>query len=57
VDRCKGTVSFRGQDNRVREMSLHGTDLEHDLAEVRKGDTVQVSFVQAVALTLRPAAR
>jgi hypothetical protein len=57
VDRYKGTVSFRGQDDRVREVSLHGTDLEHYLAEVRKGDTVQVSFVQAVALTLRPAAR
>jgi hypothetical protein len=57
VDLYKGTVSFRGQDNRVREMSLHGTDLEHYLSEVRKGDTVQVSFVQAVALTLRPATR
>jgi hypothetical protein len=57
VDRFKKTVSFRGADNRVREMALGGTDLEHYLKEVKKGDTVQVSFVEAVALALKPVRR
>jgi hypothetical protein len=57
VDPFKKTVSFRGQDNQVREMALGGTDLEHYLNEVKKGDTVQVSFVEAVALVLKPAKR
>jgi hypothetical protein len=55
VDRYKGTVSFRGQDDRVREMSLRGTDMEPYLDVVQKGDTVQVSYVKAMALRLRPA--
>ncbi len=55
VDPFKKTVSFRGADNRVREMALGGTDLEHYLTELKKGDTVQVSFVEAVALALKPA--
>ena len=57
VDPFKKTVSFRGEDKRVREMALGGTDLEHYLKEVKKGDTVQVSFVEAVALALKPAKR
>ena len=57
VDPFKKTVSFRGADNRVREMALGGTDLEHYLKEVKKGDIVQVTFVEAVALALKPAKR
>jgi hypothetical protein len=57
VDPFKKTVSFRGADGRVREMALGGTDLEHYLKEVKKGDTVQVSFVEAVVLALKPAKR
>jgi hypothetical protein len=57
VDPFKKTVSFRGADNRVREMALGGTDLEHYLTKLKKGDTVQVTFVEAVALALKPAKR
>jgi hypothetical protein len=57
VDQFKKTVSFRGADNRVREVALGGTDLEHYLHEVKKGDTVQLTFVQAVALALKPVKR
>jgi hypothetical protein len=57
VDPFKKTVSFRGADDRVREMALGGTDLEHYLKEVKKGDTVQVSFVEAIVLALKPAKR
>lgn len=57
VDQFKKTVSFWGADNRVREVALGGTDLEHYLHEVKKGDTVQLTFVQAVALALKPAKR
>jgi hypothetical protein len=34
-----------------------GTDLEHYLKDVKKGDMVQVSFVEAVALDLKPVRR
>jgi len=57
VDPFKKTVSFRDAEGRVREMALGGTDLEHYLREVKKGDTVQVSFVEAVALALKPVKR
>lgn len=57
VDPYKKTISFRGANDRVREIALGGTDLEHYLKEVKKGDTVQVSFVEAVVLALKPAKR
>lgn len=57
VDPFKKTVSFRGADKRVREMALGGTDLEHYLKDVKKGDMVQVSFVEALALDLKPVRR
>ncbi len=57
VDKFKKTVTFIGADNKVREMALGGTDLEHYLNELKKDDVVQVAFVEAVALTLKPASR
>jgi hypothetical protein len=57
VDPFKKTVSFRGEDKRVREVALGGTDLEHYLTDLKKGDTVQLSFVEAVAVALKPAKR
>jgi hypothetical protein len=57
VDKFKKTVTFIGADNRVHEMALGGTDLEHYLDELKKDDVVQVAFVEAVALTLKPAKR
>jgi len=57
VDKFKKTVTFRGPKGKVREMALGGTDLEHYLNEVKKGDIVQVSHVEAVALALRPVKR
>jgi hypothetical protein len=57
VDKFKKTVTFIGADNKVHEMALGGTDLEHYLNELKKDDVVQVAFVEAVALTLKPASR
>jgi hypothetical protein len=54
VDRFKKTVTFRDANDQVREMALGGTNLEDYLDQVKKGDTVQVSFVEALALALKP---
>ena len=54
VDVFKKTVTFRDDKNRIREMSLGDSNLEPYLHELKKGDTVQVSFVEAVALVLTP---
>jgi hypothetical protein len=57
VDKFKKTVTFIGADNKVHEMALGGTEHEHFLGELKKDDVVQVSFVEAVALSLKPAKR
>lgn len=57
VDKFKKTVTFIGADNKVHEMALGGTEHEHFLGELKKDDVVQVSFVEAVALTLKPSKR
>lgn len=57
VDKFKKTITFIGADNKVHEMALGGTEHEHFLGELKKDDVVQVSFVEAVALSLKPAKR
>jgi hypothetical protein len=57
VDKFKKTVTFIGADSKVHEMALGGTEHEHFLSELKKDDVVQISFVEAVALTLKPAKR
>lgn len=57
VDKFKKTITFIGADNKVHEMALGGTEHEHFLGELKKDDVVQVSFVEAVALTLKPSKR
>lgn len=57
VDKFKKTITFIGADNKVHEMALGGTEHEHFLVELKKDDVVQVSFVEAVALTLKPSKR
>ena len=54
VDPYKKTISFRGPDNRLREVSVDTPDLKHYLDEIKDGDTVEVVYTEALAIAVTP---
>ena len=54
VDPYKKTISFRGPDNRLREVSMDTPDLKHYLDEIKDGDTVEVVYTEALAIAVMP---
>jgi hypothetical protein len=55
VDPYKKTIAFRGEDGRYREVSMKQPHLQHYLSELQDGDTVQVVYTEALAVSLEPA--
>ena len=55
VDPYQKFISFRSPDRGLRKISLKGTDLEHYLHELKKGDVVEVTYTEALAISLEPA--
>jgi hypothetical protein len=52
VDPYKKAISFRDADGRWREVSMDRPDLEHYLKELKDGDTVEVTFTEALAVSI-----
>lgn len=52
VDPYKKAISFRDDDGRWREVSMDRPDLEHYLTEIKDGDTVEVVFTEALAVSI-----
>jgi hypothetical protein len=52
VDPIKKAISFYDADGRWREVSMDRPDLEHYLTEFKDGDTVEVIFTEALAVSI-----
>jgi hypothetical protein len=52
VDPIKKAISFYDDDGRWREVSMDRPDLEHYLEEIKDGDTVEVIFTEALAVSI-----
>ena len=56
VDPYQQFISFRSPDRGLRKISLKDTpDLQHYLKELKKGDIVEVTYTEAMAISLEPA--
>lgn len=56
VDPYQKFISFRSPDRGLRKISLkESPDLQHYLHELKKGDIVEVTYTEAVAVSLEPA--
>jgi hypothetical protein len=54
VDPYKKAISFRDTDGRWREVSMDRPELEHYLKEIKDGDTVEVTYTEALAVAVEP---
>ena len=56
VDPYQKFISFRGPDIGLRRVTLENRpDLQHYLDELKKGDIVEVTYTDALAISLEPA--
>jgi hypothetical protein len=56
VDPYQKYISFRSPDRGLRKISLKNSpDLQHYLKELKKGDVVEVTYTEAMAISLEPA--
>ena len=54
VDPYKKAIAFRDPEGNWREVSVKDPSLRHYLDELKEGDTVRVTFTDALAVSLRP---
>jgi hypothetical protein len=54
VDPYKKAIAFRDPEGRWREVSVDSPSLEHLLDDLKEGDTVRVTFTDALAVSLLP---
>jgi hypothetical protein len=52
VDPIKKAISFYGRDGRWREVSMDRPNLQHYLTELKDGDTVEVVYTEALAVSI-----
>jgi hypothetical protein len=56
VDPYQKFISFRSPDRGLRKISLkESPELQHYLQELKKGDIVEVTYTEAMAISLEPA--
>lgn len=56
VDPIQKFISFRSPDRGLRKISLeHSPDLQPYLKELKKGDIVEVTYTEAMAISVEPA--
>jgi hypothetical protein len=56
VDPYQKFITFRGPDIGLRKVTLKNRpDLQHYLDELKKGDVVEVTYTEALAISLEPA--
>ena len=54
VDPYKKAIAFRDEQGRWREVHLDRPELEHYLKDLKEGDTVEVTFTEALAVSVEP---
>jgi DNA invertase Pin-like site-specific DNA recombinase len=54
VDPYKKAIAFRDPEGRWREVSVDSPSLKHLLDDLKEGDTVRVTFTDALAVSLVP---
>ncbi len=54
VDEARNTVTFRRQDGLVRTIAVHRPESQQFIRKLRKGDEVQVTYTEAIAVALNP---
>jgi hypothetical protein len=54
IDKYKKAISFRDVDGRWREVSMDKPELQHYLTDLKEGDKVQVTFTEALAVSVEP---
>jgi len=54
VDPYKKAIAFRDPEGNWREVSVNDPGLRHYLDDLKEGDTVKVTFTDAVAVSLAP---
>ena len=54
VDPYKKAIAFRDPEGNWREVSVNDPSLRHSLDELKEGDTVRVTFTDALAVSLLP---
>lgn len=54
IDKYKKAIAFRDEQGRWREVHLDRPELEHYLTDLNEGDTVQVTFTEALAVSVEP---
>jgi len=55
IDLKKNTVTFRGPEGKTRTVTVKDAKYREMLKEVQVGDVVELTYVEAVAITLEPA--
>ena len=56
VDPYQKYIKFRSPDRGLRKISLkESPELQHYLQELKKGDIVEVTYTEALAISLEPA--
>jgi Cu/Ag efflux protein CusF len=54
IDKYKKAIAFRDEKGRWREVRLFRPELRHYLEDLKEGDTVQVTFTEALAVAIEP---
>jgi len=54
VDPYKKAIAFRDEQGRWREVHLDRPELQHYLKDLKEGDTVEVTFTEALAVAVEP---
>jgi len=54
IDKYKKAIAFRDEKGRWREVHLDRPELQHYLKDLKEGDTVEVTFTEALAVAVEP---
>jgi hypothetical protein len=57
VDKSMNTVSFRRQDGLLRVLAIEDPKAQAFIRELKRGDEVTVTYMEAVAVSVRPVGR
>ena len=54
IDPYKKSIAFRDDQGRIREIWVDKPELEHYLKDLKEGETVEVTYTRALAVSLEP---
>jgi hypothetical protein len=57
VDAKRNMVKIKGADGKTREITVQDPEIRERLKELKAGEVVEISYTEAVAVTLEPASK